>query len=356
MQFSNAMKNLNIIIALLGIMSPVFSQQIGFGTSNPTYPLTFPSLLGDKISLWGGDFAPNADHYGFGVQTALFQIFTPPGGDFAFGNGRSAAFNEVARITGVGEFQSKGAAAGYTFFDRLNLADITKRFVWYNSTGTARLFSGTFGDVMSIKHNGFIGIGVADPLAKLHVNGAMRIVDGTQSDGKVLTSDASGNTSWQAPALANADRFLLMFDFSGSSQPSQWLQGYETSLDISLSTVSGLVTINKSGLYHFEVCSNVSTVVSTDITQFSATPELFWSEIVVNSVNNSIDYEFVVFKVPFLREISTAQMRATGRGTFDIYLEAPATVKIQFDATTSTRTYNAGQFGDNYISGYLISE
>lgn len=350
------MKYIQLIIILLCSTRIAFAQQIGFGTLTPTYPATFPSILGDKISLWGGDGAANANHYGFGVQSALFQIFTPPGGDFAFGNGRSAAFNEVARITSVGEFQSKGTSAGYTFFDRLNLTDVSKRFVWYNSMGAARLYSGTFGDVISFKHNGFVGIGVVDPQVKLHVNGAMRIVDGTQANGKILTSDASGNTSWQPAALSNSDRFMLMFDFSSSSQPSQWLQGYETSLDISINSVSGLVTINKSGLYHFEMCTNVSTVVSTDISQFSNIPELFWGEIVVNANNNNIDYEFVVFKVPFLREINTSQMRATGRGTFDIYIEAPATVKVQFDATTSTRTYNAGQFGDNYISGYLISE
>jgi hypothetical protein len=48
-----------------------------------------------------------------------------------------------------------------------------------------------------IKHNGNVGIGTQNPSAKLDVRGNVRIVDGTQGSGKVLTSDANGNASWQ---------------------------------------------------------------------------------------------------------------------------------------------------------------
>lgn len=46
---------------------------------------------------------------------------------------------------------------------------------------------------------GNVGIGTATPNTKLHVNGSVRVVDGTQGVGKILTSDASGLASWQAP-------------------------------------------------------------------------------------------------------------------------------------------------------------
>ncbi len=45
-----------------------------------------------------------------------------------------------------------------------------------------------------------VGIGTSDPLAKFHLNGSLRIEDGNQAAGKVLTSDASGNATWQTVA------------------------------------------------------------------------------------------------------------------------------------------------------------
>lgn len=44
--------------------------------------------------------------------------------------------------------------------------------------------------------SGNIGIGVANPLEKLHVAGAIRIQDGSEGVGKFLQSDANGSSSW----------------------------------------------------------------------------------------------------------------------------------------------------------------
>lgn len=47
--------------------------------------------------------------------------------------------------------------------------------------------------------NGDIGIGTTSPGAKLEVNGTIKIVDGTEGAGKMLTSDAAGLASWTTP-------------------------------------------------------------------------------------------------------------------------------------------------------------
>ncbi len=44
-----------------------------------------------------------------------------------------------------------------------------------------------------------VGIGTSTPSEKLEVNGSIKITDGTQGAGKVLTSDANGKASWVAP-------------------------------------------------------------------------------------------------------------------------------------------------------------
>ncbi len=49
--------------------------------------------------------------------------------------------------------------------------------------------------------NGNIGIGTTLPTEKLEVQGAVKIVDGTQGLNKVLTSDATGKAHWQESAV-----------------------------------------------------------------------------------------------------------------------------------------------------------
>lgn len=44
---------------------------------------------------------------------------------------------------------------------------------------------------------GRVGIGIVNPDSTLHVQGSIKIADGTQQTGSVLTSDASGAASWQ---------------------------------------------------------------------------------------------------------------------------------------------------------------
>lgn len=54
--------------------------------------------------------------------------------------------------------------------------------------------------------SGNIGIGVANPLEKLHVAGAIRIQDGTQGAGKFLQSDANGSASWVNITVLSVDK------------------------------------------------------------------------------------------------------------------------------------------------------
>tara|TARA_R110000850_G_scaffold109659_1_gene222755 strand:- start:24289 stop:25632 length:1344 start_codon:yes stop_codon:yes gene_type:complete len=69
-----------------------------------------------------------------------------------------------------------------------------------------------------------IGIGTSNPTEKLHVQGAMRIVDGNQGAGKVLTSDANGRATWQevgSAGGADTKRFAEIYKTSGPTGLSQ---------------------------------------------------------------------------------------------------------------------------------------
>lgn len=61
---------------------------------------------------------------------------------------------------------------------------------------------------MTIKSSGNVGIGTENPATKLEINngttaGAIKIVDGTQGAGKVLTSDGVGLATWQTPSIGS---------------------------------------------------------------------------------------------------------------------------------------------------------
>ena len=47
--------------------------------------------------------------------------------------------------------------------------------------------------------SGFVGLGVTDPTERLHVSGAIRMVDGNQADGYIPISDADGKMVWTDP-------------------------------------------------------------------------------------------------------------------------------------------------------------
>ncbi|MEO6252878.1 MAG: hypothetical protein ABIO79_06215 [Ferruginibacter sp.] len=67
-----------------------------------------------------------------------------------------------------------------------------------------------------IKHNGNVGIGTPVPDRKLDVRGGVKIVDGTQGAGKLLTSDAAGNASWQLPSGGGGSEPHVAF-FAGNT-------------------------------------------------------------------------------------------------------------------------------------------
>lgn len=50
---------------------------------------------------------------------------------------------------------------------------------------------------------GNVGVNTINPSNSLHVNGTVRIVDGTQATGRVLTSNATGVASWQPISINN---------------------------------------------------------------------------------------------------------------------------------------------------------
>lgn len=67
----------------------------------------------------------------------------------------------------------------------------------------------------STNNNNRVGIGTTTPDERLHINGSIKIVDGTQGSGKVLTSDANGRATWVNPSSTKAYADIY---YNGSGQ------------------------------------------------------------------------------------------------------------------------------------------
>ncbi len=66
--------------------------KVGINTDAPSSPLSFPNVLGKKISFWNAD--ANAD-FGIGIQTGEMQFYTAGMDMISFGYGSSQSYNRT---------------------------------------------------------------------------------------------------------------------------------------------------------------------------------------------------------------------------------------------------------------------
>ncbi|NTW33369.1 MAG: hypothetical protein HGB12_12230 [Bacteroidetes bacterium] len=149
---------------VLDLGSCTMGRSIGWGSADWNYANIGTNYSSGNLSLLHGlRLSTNTDEYQYSFDNIARAGIRIGSNSNSNGGGDIAFFNEPESI------QTVGAVFDYA---------ANTKFI--------------------IKDNGNVGINTTNPGAKLEVNGSIKITDGNQAAGKVLTSDANGLASWQA--------------------------------------------------------------------------------------------------------------------------------------------------------------
>ncbi|MEO6541472.1 MAG: hypothetical protein ABIN74_10790, partial [Ferruginibacter sp.] len=89
-----------------GFTYDAINSRVGIGNASPNAPLSFPAVLGKKITLYPGA----TGDVGMAVQGNLLQIYADnPGADIAFGYDQSGTFTERFRVKANGSLSINGS-------------------------------------------------------------------------------------------------------------------------------------------------------------------------------------------------------------------------------------------------------
>ncbi len=193
--------------------------------------------------------------------------------------------------------------------------------------------------------SGNLGVGQANPTAKLDVNGTIKITDGTQGDGKVLTSDAAGNGTWANQAYGNTERFrFALSSFFGGSTSLQTNYNFGTaSTTYTAGNDNLLINITKSGLYHFDINAHQNS--TSNYSNNGADPRIM--NVVIGFSGGDFNRGFS----PFYRTaISVPDTYSSYDKSYEIYITAPVSMYFSCPKVDNNSLYRLN------IVGHLISE
>ena len=184
---------------------------------------------------------------------------------------------------------------------------------------------------------GNVGIGTARPDKALQVNGNIKMVDGNQAAGKVLTSDANGTGSWQTAA----GKVVQMVYFqTGEYASGPILMSYKNS-----------IPLNSEG----------NEFMSLTITPTSA-ESILEITVVANATSNNNAPTMALFQDNQVQAIAATYFVGYAQWitpmTINHFMQAgttgPTTFKVRIGSANGT-TYFNGQIGGRKLGGVYAS-
>lgn len=168
------------------------------------------------------------------------------------------------------------------------------------------------------------------------------------TNGQVLQSNGDGTMNWANAAYNNNTRFQVRFtDLTASTNaaaPLDFLYYNLNTTDVNINVATNTFTINKTGLYHFDIDLYIRVNTTANPT-FAPFINFFLSP---NGANRVVRIgSFVPYKLD-----DNTQWELSGSKSYELHITAPSTITMPYilSFTTGTKSLTCN------LTGHLISE
>lgn len=376
------MKKHLYLFILLAFPLFITAQNVGIGTTAPTEKLEIKNPLRSTLKISSNSTLDttelqlsNKTVNGFGTFYTDFSIksireeglFFSSSSDF----GPNNSANSLVILpngnlgTGIAVPTAKLHINGGVKVQGLNLIELGAGVVGkeanagkigYNAFGTNALaFVGAGSNstnraVYFFAEGGTTFSGPALITGNTNIGGQLQLNGNPGTAGQILTSKGAAAPVWTNAAFSNTTRFAA--SIPRTFEPNPLLYSVIYNINTTDVTISGsTITINKSGLYHFEGVLEAEAVFGTQAPAYLSLNSSFFADGHGYDITNfaAMDYDNTGG--------SNWTYRKTLRFANDVHISAPATVSvgasINFNAGGAVLLSRARTIT---LSGYLISE
>jgi len=254
------MKIILLVFILLFKLPTIIYAQVPQGINyqavarNSSGAILSNQIIGIEITITDGNGGNELYKERHVPTTNQFGLFSLNVGNGSISSGSFTSINWGSVTAWVKVAMDATGGSNYVLMGSSQLLSVP--YALNASKSSDNVWSQNGSDIYNNNSTGNVGIGVANPEQKLHVAGSIKMEDGNEGSGKVMTSDATGTGYWeQLPVNETVNSGFRVYPpstqtiTSGVLTQVVWTEEYD---DANAFSSNSFVASN-SGVYHFDV-------------------------------------------------------------------------------------------------------